>query len=342
MSTTDTELIDVAVVGARLAEATGEEAWRDFSASLIAGGKSNLPFDLRSAAGEMILRRPPTGKLLPSAHDMAREAKIQRALADSTVPVAPIVLLDESGDDIGVPYYVMEKVDGLVIRDALPEGYAESGEQKTAMADALASTLAEIHSVDPDAVGLGELGKRSGYLERQLRRWLGQSEKSAEQFADPNMRTLHDSLAASMPAEQAVRITHGDFRMDNSIFAREDPGTIRAVLDWELSTLGDPSADLALSLLYWGDPQWPEIPLVPGITRGAGWPGADHFAQRYAERTGTEIDHLDWYLAFSVFKFAAIAQGVGTRAAAGDMAGQAFGDFAEQLHELVDLGRSFL
>ena len=336
------DLINPDVVGRRIAVATGREEWSTFTAGLISGGKSNLTFTLRSAAGELILRRPPTGTLLPSAHDMAREAKIQHGLHDGAVPVPDIVVVDAGGEDLGVPYYVMEKVPGHVIRDELPAGFAESDADKKAIADAMADTLAALHMTDPDAVGLGELGKRAGYLDRQLRRWLGQSEKAAESVRAPQLPVLAEELRASMPTERPARITHGDFRMDNCVFDTRNPGRIRAVLDWELSTLGDPVADLALALLYWGDRQWPQAPLVPSLTREPGWPGARHLQDRYCAATDTDAESLDWYLAFSAFKFAAIAQGVATRAEAGDMAGQHFGDLGGQIRELVDLGRSML
>lgn len=336
-------LINHDAAGRRIAAATGADAWKTFTAELISGGKSNLTFELRSDAGTLILRRPPTGTLLPSAHDMAREAKIQTGLKrHSDVPVPAIISVDGSGDDMGVPYYVMERAEGHVIRDSLPAGYAESDEDKTSMANAIADVLAALHSVDPDAVGLGDLGKKTGYLDRQLRRWLGQSEKADESVRAPELPALAAQLRSTMPPEREARITHGDFRMDNCVFDELSPRRIRAVLDWELSTLGDPIADLALSLLYWGDKDWPEVPLVPSLTREPGWPGAGHVQERYCDVIGTEVGNLDWYLAFSAFKFAAIAQGVATRAEAGDMAGQHFGDLGGQIRDLVDLGRSLL
>lgn len=330
------------VVGPKIAEATGEAAWTDFSAELIAGGKSNLTFTLRSDAGELILRRPPTGELLPSAHDMGREARIQLGLASTDVPVAGIVLNETTGEDLGVPYYVMEKVVGHVIRDELPPGYAESDDDKAAMADAQIDAMVALHAVDQDAVGLGDLGRPEGYLERQLRRWLGQSEKASASVRADRLPELAARLGRDLPTSPSSRIIHGDYRMDNCVVDADDPGRIKAILDWELSTLGDPVADLAQTVLYWGDPDGPEVPLIPSLTTGPGWPGPQRLLDRYCSATGTDPAHMPWYLAFATFKFAAIAQGVATRSEAGDMAGQDFGDIGPQIRELVEYGHSIL
>ena len=336
------ELLRPDLVGPRIAAATGEGAWTDFTAELIAGGKSNLTFTLRSDAGELILRRPPTGDLLPSAHDMAREARIQQGLASTDVPVAKILLSETSGEDLGVPYYVMEKVDGHVIRDRLPEGYAEDDDDKAAMADAQIDALVALHAVDQDAVGLGDLGRPDGYLERQLRRWLGQSEKATDSVRADRLPVLAERLRQDMPTSPSSRIIHGDYRMDNCVVDPDDPGRIKAILDWELSTLGDPVADLAQTVLYWGDPDGPDVPLIPSLTTGPGWPGPRRLLDRYCAATGTDPEELPWYLGFATFKFAAIAQGVATRSEAGDMAGQDFGDIGPQIRELVEYGHSIL
>ncbi|HMT50808.1 MAG TPA: phosphotransferase family protein [Dietzia sp.] len=336
------ELLRPDVVGPKIAEATGDDAWADFDAELIAGGKSNLTFTLRSDVGELILRRPPTGELLPSAHDMGREARIQLGLAGTGVPVARVVLNETTGEDLGVPYYVMDKVVGHINRDELPPGFAESDRDKAAMADAQIDAMVALHAVDQDAVGLGDLGRPEGYLERQLRRWLGQSEKASDTVRADRLPDLAARLGRSMPTSPSSRIIHGDYRLDNYVVDPGDPGRILAILDWELSTLGDPVADLAQTVLYWGDPDGPEVPLIPSITTEPGWPGPQRLLDRYCAATGTDPSHMPWYLAFAVFKFAAIAQGVATRSEAGDMAGQDFGDIGPQIRDLVDHGHAIL
>lgn len=336
------QLLRPDLVGLKIADATGERAWTDFDAELIAGGKSNLTFTLRSDAGELILRRPPTGDLLPSAHDMGREARIQQGLADTDVPVARIVLNETSESDLGVSYYVMEKVTGHVIRDELPAGYAEDDDDKAAMADAQIDALVALHAVDQNEVGLGGLGRPDGYLQRQLRRWLGQSEKASDSVRSDRLPELARRLEQDMPASPSSRIIHGDYRMDNCVVDPDDPGRIKAILDWELSTLGDPVADLAQTVLYWGDPDGPEVPLIPSLTTGRGWPGPQRLLDRYCAATGTDPSQMPWYLAFATFKFAAIAQGVATRSEAGDMAGQNFGDIGPQIRDLVEYGHSIL
>lgn len=336
------QLVRPDVVGPKIAAAMGETAWTDFGAELIAGGKSNLTFTLRSDAGELILRRPPTGELLPSAHDMGREARIQQGLSSTDVPVARIVLNETTKDDLGVPYYVMEKVVGHVIRDELPVGYAENDDDKAAMADAQIDAMVALHAVDPEAVGLGDLGRPDGYLERQLRRWLGQSEKASDTVRAGRLPELAERLGTEIPLSPSSRIIHGDYRMDNCVVDPDDPGRIKAILDWELSTLGDPIADLAQTVLYWGDPDGPEVPLIPSLTTEPGWPGPQRLLDRYCSATGTDPSQMPWYLAFATFKFAAIAQGVATRSEAGDMAGQDFGDIGPQIRALVDYGHSIL
>lgn len=328
-------------LGPALAEATGDCRWADVRADLISGGKSNLTFMLSSPAGEMVLRRPPTGTLLPKAHDMLREARVQSALGDTPVPTAGIVLADP-GDLIGIQCYVMEKVPGHIIRDALPEGYAVTGSARHALGMGFIATLAAIHAVQPEAVGLGDYGRPSGFMERQVRRWTLQWEKSATHEV-PEVDELARRLAERVPPQERSTIVHGDYRIDNCVFDASDPARINAVLDWELSTLGDPLADLGMLLLFWRDPGEADVSsLTPGVTHLGGFPTRHELTERYAELTGTDLGHLNVYTALAHFKFAVIAQGVSVRGRSGDMGGQDFGNLDHEVKAVATAGLDLL
>ncbi len=331
------ELVRTEQLGPAIAQALDDPRWRSCTASLISGGKSNLTFEVTSEAGVVILRRPPSGALLPSAHDMGREARIQRALAGTAVPVPRVLMEDTTDETIGAPFYVMEKVAGHVIRSELPEGYATTPAERTAMADALVDVLVELHAVDPEEVGLEGYGRPEGFLERQLRRWSGQWEKSRTRDV-PAVDELGRRLASALPRSQRSAIVHGDYRLDNCLMDPRDPGRVAAVLDWELSTLGDPMTDLGLLLFYWREPGEPEPSLTPAVTRTPGFPSRGHLAERYVAATGADLHDLAFYEAFAHFKFAVIAQGIAARVAAGVMAGQEFGDLDGEIVRIADEG----
>ncbi|MEV7345881.1 phosphotransferase family protein [Streptomyces sp. NPDC093544] len=326
-----------------LAAALDDERWLRLDATLLADGKSNLTFEITSEAGAVVLRRPPSGALLPRAHDMGREARVQRALRDSAVPVAAVLLDDLDGELIGAPFYVMEKVPGHVIRDRLPPAYAEAAPDRTALADALIDVLVALHAVGPAEVGLTDFGRPTGFLERQVRRWQGQWAKSKTRDV-PALDELGAGLAALLERVAMPRssIVHGDFRLDNCLMDLADPGRVAAVLDWELSTLGDPMTDLGLLLFYWREAGETESPLTPTVTTGAGFPGRAYLAQRYAAATGASLDHLALYEAFAHFKFAVIAQGIAARVAAGAMAGQDFGNLDAEVVRCAEEGMARL
>ncbi len=331
------DLVPLDRLAPALVEATGDDRWAAPEVQLISGGKSNLTFVLRSPAGELILRRPPTGELLPSAHDMGREARVQRGLADTRVPVARIVLADE-GDLIGIRCYVMDKVEGHIIRGELPADYARTAAEREQMGHVFADTLAALHAVDPDAVGLGDYGRPDGFMARQVRRWTGQWEASRTHEVR-EIDELSRRLAASVPTQQRATVVHGDYRLDNVVYDAADPGQINAVLDWELSTLGDPLTDVGLLMLFWRGVDEPEMSLIPGVTHLPGFPDRDAMLTRYAAASGADLSDMAFYQAFAHFKFAVIAQGVSARSAAGAMGGQDFGDLDDQI---LDLGRTGL
>ena len=218
---------------------------------LIAGGRSNLTYSVTDRTGaRWVLRRPPLGHVLATAHDMGREHRIIAALADTAVPVPPVIGLSPDDSVNGAPFYVMAFVDGPILRNR-EAALTLPIEARARAADSIVDVLAEIHAVDVDAVGLGELGRRDGYIERQLKRWQGQWEKTKTREL-PVIDAVHDRLAASVPEQGPATIVHGDYRLDNCIL--DDDGRIQAVLDWELCTLGDPLADVGQLCMYWTEP----------------------------------------------------------------------------------------
>jgi aminoglycoside phosphotransferase (APT) family kinase protein len=324
-------------LGPLLSRVTGDGRCRQVEAELITGGKSNLTYLLRSPAGELILRRPPSGAVLATAHDMNREVRVQRALAHSAVPVPAIVLYDD-GDLLGVPCYVMGKVDGLVLRgSALPASFAASGDERKALGHALADCLAELHAIDPAAVGLAGFGRPHGFVERQIRRWRAQWEASSD-VPVPAVDALARQLAAHIPVSAAAAIAHGDYRIDNCIVDARDPGRLAAVLDWELSSLGDPLTDLGMFLFYWESGALVAPAIVSSIPGLPGFPSGTEIAQRWSDRTGLPLDDLDWYRAFAHFKFAVIMQGIRARVNSGAMGGQDFGDLTSAVADTAEAG----
>ena len=278
----------------------------------IAGGRSNLTYAVTDAAGRRwALRRPPLGKRLASAHDVRREFKIISALASTEVPVAPAVGLSEDDDD---PFYVMEWVQGPILRtiDQADE-FPDPGDRH-AIGERVIDTLVTIHSVDPDAVGLGDLAKKEDYVARQLHRWQGQWDKQHTREL-PLIGELHDRLVAGIPDQGPATIVHGDYRIDNMILSPS--GEVAAVVDWELCTLGDPLADVGLLLVYWGEEGDELNPLLRPATAAPGFPTRNDVRARYAECSGRDLSQIDFYVALGLWKLAIILEGVFARYAAG-------------------------
>jgi aminoglycoside phosphotransferase (APT) family kinase protein len=304
--------------------------------SLIAGGRSNLSYHVTdSAGGAWVLRRPPRGTLLASAHDMGREHRIIAALAGSPVPVPPVVGLSPDDSVNGAPFYVMRFVDGVVLRN--PEIAASVAEPvRRAAAEFLVDTLVDLHALDPDEVGLGDLSRQEGYVERLLRRWRGQWDKSTTREL-PLVEEVAERLARKVPLQERTSIVHGDYRLDNAIVAPDD-GAIRAILDWELCTLGDPLADVGMLLMYWTEPGDEFSPLFWAPTTAPGFPGRKEIAARYAARSGRDLAEIDFYVALALWKAAVILEGVYARYAAGaygetDDSWQHFGEIVPRLAE---------
>jgi aminoglycoside phosphotransferase (APT) family kinase protein len=298
--------------------------WRT---ELISGGLSNITYRLWLPGGTVILRRPPLAHVLPRAHDMAREYRVLRALFGTPVPVPEPLALCSDPDVLGVTFYVMRDVPGSVLRtraDTEPLSPAVRGE----LAASLIAVLADLHDVSPDAVGLGDYGRRSGYCVRQIKTWGAQWERSRTRDL-PDMDTLLARLAELAPEDSACTIVHGDFRLDNTVVSLppDEPPRVVAVLDWELSTLGDPIADLATTLSYWHDPgdvERGEIPVSAGLTDHPGFPTAESLAATYAARTGRDLGNLSFYLGLAWMKLAVICEGVHARYLGGQTLGEGY------------------
>jgi aminoglycoside phosphotransferase (APT) family kinase protein len=287
---------------------------------LIAGGRSNLTYRVLDSGGRaLVLRRPPLSGVLPSAHDMGREYRIISALRDTPVPVPEAIGLCEDPSVNGAPFYVMAYVDGIVPSDEKTVASTFDEPQRATSARSMVEVLAALHAVDPAAVGLGDLGRRDGYIERQLRRWSRQWEQSKTREL-PAMEEAGRRLASSVPAQQGPStIVHGDYRLDNLILS--PAGEVLAVLDWELCTLGDPLADVGLLMVYWADPGDDVLPLDSTVTVLPGFPRSPQVADAYAAASGRDLSQLDFYVAFGYWKLAAILEGVYARSASG-----AYGD----------------
>ena len=320
-------------------EANVDGAKPPLSFERISGGRSNLTYAVTDATGRRwALRRPPLGKRLASAHDMAREHRILSALQGTPVPVPPVVGLCEDDSVNDAPFYVMEFVGGPILRTrADAEERFEEAERRR-IGERVADTLAEIHSVDPDAVGLGELARKEDYVGRQLRRWHGQWEKSQTREL-PQIDDVYDRLAARIPEQGPATIVHGDYRLDNLILSED--GEIAAVVDWELCTLGDPLADVGLLMVYWSEPGDDLMPLFEPPTTAGGFPSREEIRARYAERSGRDVSELDFFVALGFWKLAIILEGVFARYAAGqygttDEGFEKFGTVVESLANAAD------
>jgi aminoglycoside phosphotransferase (APT) family kinase protein len=310
--------------------------------SLIAGGRSNLTFRADDSAGHSwVLRRPPLGPVLATAHDMSREHRIIAALAPSGVPVPPTLGLCTDDSVNGAPFYVMTHVEGVVARDQATAETLTLDARATAGRDVV-DVLARIHQLDIDAVGLGDLGRRDGYVARQLKRWRTQWDASKTREL-PTIERVHEKLAASIPEQRHTGIVHGDYRLDNCIVGPH--GHVRAVLDWELCTLGDTMADLGQMLVYWGQSGDATTALASPPTLARGFPDRDEVADRYSVASGRALDHLDYYVAFASWKVACILEGVYARyrtGAMGDTDGTDIDQFRDRVDMLADRAASIL
>jgi aminoglycoside phosphotransferase (APT) family kinase protein len=289
----------------------------ELTAEKFAGGQSNPTFKLTTGGKDYVLRRKPPGELLKSAHAVDREYRVITALRDTDVPVPATYILCEDEAIIGSMFYLMEFKDGRVLWDPMVEEAADNAE-RSAIYDSMNKTMAALHNVDIDAVGLSDYGRPGNYFERQVGRWSKQY-RASETETIPAMETLIDWLPKNMPADDgAISLVHGDYRLDNLMFDPIKPEVI-AVLDWELSTLGHPLADLANQCMAWKLPRDGGIKGLAGVDRKAlGIPSDEEYIAAYCARTGRDgIDNWNFYIIFSMFRLAAIAQGIVKRSLIG-------------------------
>jgi aminoglycoside phosphotransferase (APT) family kinase protein len=313
-SVSESQGVDVDRLGAW---AAGRLGWvPPLQVGLVAGGKSNLTYCVSDADGRVAaLRRPPLHGVLPTAHDMVREHRIIAALRPTAVPVPEALAVCDDTGVLGAAFYLMSWVEGHVVAEPGDAVTLElSARHRSGLA--LAETLARLHAIDIDGVGLGDLARRDNYANRQLRRWREQFAKTATRGI-PEIERVHDLLAASVPEQHATSIVHGDYRLGNCMV--DDAGEVVAVLDWELCTLGDPLADVGLLAIAWPENDREHLAL-PGPNRHPGFASRGELIGRYAELTGRDTSHINFFIALAYWRLACIIEGVYNRTMSGAQA----------------------
>ena len=330
------QAVDEAALGPWL-EANVDGFRAPFTLEKFSWGQSNPTYRVAAASGDYVLRRKPFGPLLPSAHAVDREYRLISALHPLSFPVPRPYALCTDSEIIGAIFYVMELVDGRAFTNgALPEFEPVTRRQ---MYEQLVDTLADLHNTDPASVGLGDFGKPGNYFERQVARWTRQYRDSQTDEL-PEMERLIEFLPASLPEQSRVSIVHGDYRIDNVLY-REN-GTLAAVLDWELATLGDPLADFSYLAMQWVMPADGTAGLAGLDLNGLGIPSLDEVVQRYSARSGVAVaGQLDWYFAYNLFRLAGIVQGIKKRVIDGTASSSKAAEMAARVPMLASAAWSF-
>ncbi|QSB13712.1 phosphotransferase family protein [Natronosporangium hydrolyticum] len=320
-----------------LASTRPELATGPLTGQLLPGGRSNLTYVVTDGAQEWVLRRPPLGHVLGTAHDMAREHRVISALAETEVPVPEALLLCTDPAVLGAPFYLMSRVDGEPLRSP-KQTAALTTDRATGIATAMMATLAALHRVDPAAVALTDFGRPAGFLGRQVRRWSTQLANSRSREV-AGIDELAARLADPVPDSPAPAIVHGDFRLENLLI---DGDRITAVLDWEMSTLGDPLTDLGLLLVYWEIVPQLQSPLLLGVGPAHGFPAGAQLRHWYQAATGHDTGAVDWYVALGCFKLAVILEGIHYRYCHGLTVGDGFDHIGPLVPPLVGHGLAAL
>lgn len=300
------------------------------------GGHSNLTYLLRVGTAEYVLRRAPMGPVAPKAHDMTREFHLLERV-HPVFPAAPRpVLLCENPDVIGAVFYLMERRQGVIIRTKMPAEYVGLADAPRRASEALVDTLAELHAIDIGATGLAALGKPEGFNARQIEGWAGRWRR-ARTHDTPRDEAVIGWLIAHTPAESAHTLVHNDYKLDNLMLAADDPGRVVALLDWEMTTVGDPLVDLGLTLCYWTQRGFPAHMVTPIGEPGAsqGFYTRQEFLDRYAARSGRDVSNILWYEVLGVFKLAVILQQIYARYHAGQTRDERFAPLGEQARSLI-------
>ncbi|MPZ74490.1 MAG: phosphotransferase [Nitriliruptorales bacterium] len=330
-------VVPTAPLGAFLNKHLGGST-RPLAVEKVGQGRSNLTFRVTRGAQSWILRRPPMGELPETAHDMLREYRVLSGLAGTTVRAPRPVLACSNPNVIGVPFYLMEVVEGVVIREQVPGqfGVVERGVIGEQMVDA----LAELHTVEPSSVGLGDLGRPEGYTARQVARWSKQWGVMATR-ALPDIEVVREWLAANVPQISPAAIVHGDYKLDNVVFGAETPPRLLAILDWEMATLGDPLADLGYLLMFWPEAGEPNIGGLPQPTRMEGFPPRSALIERYEHRTGFAMTDLNFYRTLALWKLAILTEGLYKRYLAGKADGDWFAILETAVPQMAAVAREW-
>ena len=308
----------------------------DLEVRQFPSGASNLTYLVKIGDWEGVLRRPPLGPLPPKAHDMGRESKLLKKLHEA-FPLAPKpYFFCEDESIVGAPFYAMERREGVIVDASFPEGVEPTDELRRGISRTVVDTFVELHAVDWQKAGLGELGRPEGFLERQVKGWFGRYDKAKTEEIE-EVEPLTEWISRDIPGSPPATIVHNDYKLNNLLLNPEDLTEVRAVLDWEMTTIGDPLFDLAVSLSYWveaGDSQ--ELKeVLPTVASTPGFMTRREFIDRYAEMSGRDLSNIHWYVVFGYFKLAVILQQIYARWRSGQTKDDRFADFDERVKNVI-------